>query len=163
MASADESPWNLTLSVDAARGGSDAMGGLGVEISRDFGDHLELGFAARAQSEFAQDYSDDQGRVYHLESGYTALLVKLKLPLSPRWEIGVPIETGTGLLHSTATAAKSGRSFSGPRRSSTGPNTRYTPSEWSQSSDSAPTGQSLWESAIAVPAPSELPWPTTVS
>lgn len=98
IGSADENRWNLTIAVDAAHSGGDMMGGFGAELCRNVGSNLEVGFTARAQSEIGKEYSDALGRVYHLESGYGALLIKPKFRIGKILEIGFPLESGSGLL-----------------------------------------------------------------
>lgn len=98
MAAAGEYPWNAAVIVGGGVAGGDAMGGIGAEITREFGSFLELGFSAYAQSEVDSVHKDASGHEYHLESGYSALLIKPKLRVSEWLEIGLPIETGTGLL-----------------------------------------------------------------
>jgi len=98
MAVADEYRWNAGLIIGGSNAGGDAMGGIGAEITREFGDYLELGFTAYAQSEVSAEHQDASGQEYHLESGYSALLIKPKLRVNEWLEIGLPLETGNGLL-----------------------------------------------------------------
>jgi len=95
---ADECLWNAAVVVGGSNSGGDGMGGLGVEVTREFGRNLEVGFHAYAQSEVSNEYKDAEGNEYHLTSGYSALLVKPKFRIGERLEIGLPLETGTGLL-----------------------------------------------------------------
>ncbi|MCF7915796.1 MAG: Ail/Lom family outer membrane beta-barrel protein [Spirochaetaceae bacterium] len=98
MAAADEYRWNAGLIIGGGNAGGDAMGGIGAEVTREFGDNLELGFTAYAQSEVDGAHKDASGHEYHLESGYSALLIKPKLRVNEWLEIGLPLETGNGLL-----------------------------------------------------------------
>ena len=98
LAAADEYRWNAGLIIGGSNAGGDAMGGIGAEITREFGDYLEIGFSAYAQSEVDGAQADASGHEYHMESGYSALLIKPKLRINEWLEIGLPLETGSGLL-----------------------------------------------------------------
>jgi len=98
MAASDEYRWNAAVVLGGGNAGGDAMGGIGAEVTREFGDHLELGFTTYAQSEVSGAQEDAAGHKYHMESGYSALLIKPKLQVNEWLEIGLPLETGTGLL-----------------------------------------------------------------
>ncbi|MDA3951583.1 MAG: hypothetical protein PF508_20415 [Spirochaeta sp.] len=96
---AQEGPrWNATLTAGGSVSGGDGMGGLGAEVMRVVGERLEVGLRAYAQAEVSTDYEDTQGREYHMSSGYGTLVVKPKLQLGTRWEIGFPLESGNGVL-----------------------------------------------------------------
>ena len=98
VAAADEYQWNAAVILGGGNAGGDAMGGIGAEITRQFGDNLELGFIAYAQAEVSGAQEAPSGHEYHMESGYSALLIKPKFRIGERLEIGLPLETGTGLL-----------------------------------------------------------------
>ena len=98
LAAQDEYRWNASLALGGSVSGGDAMGGIGAEIMREFGERLEIGFRAYAQAEVSEHYEDSQGREYHMSSGYGTLVLKPKLQLGERWEIGLPLESGNGLV-----------------------------------------------------------------
>jgi len=98
LAAQEEYRWNASLSFGGSLSGGDGMGGIGAEIMREFGENLEIGFRAYAQAELSEHYEDAQGREYHMSSGYGTLVIKPKLKLGTRWEIGFPLESGNGLV-----------------------------------------------------------------
>lgn len=97
-AAQEEHRWNASLVTGGSVSGGDAMGGIGAEIMREVGRHLEIGFHACAQAEISEEYRDTEGRGYHMSSGYGTLVIKPKLSLTERIEIALPIESGNGLL-----------------------------------------------------------------
>jgi hypothetical protein len=97
-AAQEEFRWNASLIAGGSVSGGDGMGGIGAEITREFGDHLEIGFHAFAQAEVSEEYEDASGRGYHMSSGYGTLVIKPKITLGKRWELGFPLETGNGLI-----------------------------------------------------------------
>jgi hypothetical protein len=98
LAAQEGARWNASLTVGGSLSGGDGMGGLGAEVMREFGERLEVGVRAYAQAEVSNEYEDAQGREYHMSSGYGTLVVKPKLQLGPRWEIGLPLESGNGMV-----------------------------------------------------------------
>jgi hypothetical protein len=98
LAAQEEFRWNASVALGGSVHGGDGMGGFGAEITREFGERLEIGFRAYAQAEVSEHYEDALGRQYHMSSGYGTLVVKPKLQLGKRWEIGCPLETGNGLV-----------------------------------------------------------------
>lgn len=98
LAAQEEYRWNTSVTVGGSMSGGDGMGGIGAEIMREFGRNLEIGFRAYAQAEVSEEYEDAQGREYHMSSGYGTLVVKPKLKLGKRWEIGFPLESGSGMV-----------------------------------------------------------------
>lgn len=98
LAAQDGSRWNASLTVGGSLSGGDGMGGLGAEVMRVVGERLEVGVRAYAQAEVSNEYEDAQGREYHMSSGYGTLVVKPKLQLGERWEIGLPLESGNGMV-----------------------------------------------------------------
>ena len=98
LAAQEESRWNATLTAGGSMSGGDGMGGIGAEVMREFGERLEIGVRAYAQAEVSEHYEDAQGREYHMSSGYGTLVVKPKLQLGERWEIGLPLESGNGTV-----------------------------------------------------------------
>jgi len=98
LAAQEGARWNASLTVGGSLSGGDGMGGLGAELMREFGERLEIGIRGYAQSEVSTEYEDAQGREYHMSSGYGTLVVKPKVPLGTRWEIGLPVESGSGVV-----------------------------------------------------------------
>lgn len=98
LAAQDGPRWNASLTAGGSLSGGDGMGGLGAEVMRVVGERLEIGVRAYAQAELSNEYEDTQGREYHMSSGYGTLVVKPKLPLGRRWEIGLPLESGNGMV-----------------------------------------------------------------
>lgn len=98
LAAQDQHRWNASLTMGGSLSGGDGMGGIGAEIMREFGERLEIGFRAYAQAEVSEHYEDEQGREYHMSSGYGTLVIKPKLKLGERWEIGFPLESGSGVV-----------------------------------------------------------------
>lgn len=98
LAAQEGSRWNASLTVGGSLSGGDGMGGFGAELMREFGERLEIGIRGYAQSEVSIEYEDAQGREYHMSSGYGTLVVKPKLHLGTRWEIGLPVESGSGVV-----------------------------------------------------------------
>jgi len=96
--SADADTWSAEVFAGGSYSGGDAMGGIGVRVHREFGEHFEAGFNLYAQSEVSGEYEDAGGKEYHLSSGFSTLVLIPKISIGKRWEIALPIETGSGLL-----------------------------------------------------------------
>ena len=94
----DEYQWNASVMTGGSYSGGDGMGNLGIEILREFGDNLEIGFRAYAQGELSNEYEDENGRGYHMSSAFGTLVVKPKVKIGERVEIGFPLESGNGLI-----------------------------------------------------------------
>lgn len=95
---AAEPQWSASLFMGAGKSGGDGMGGLGVAVQREFGDYFEAGFHLYAQAEVDQEYSDGSGRGYHMSSGFSTLVLSPKIGLGQRFELALPLETGSGIL-----------------------------------------------------------------
>jgi hypothetical protein len=98
LSAQEEYRWNASLSLGSSVSGGDGMGGIGVEVMRELGEHLEIGVRAYAQAEVSEDYEDARGREYHMSSGYGTLVVKPGVQLGEAWKIGFPIESGNGTV-----------------------------------------------------------------
>lgn len=96
--SAEAATWSAAVFTGGSYSGGDAMGGIGVRIQREFGENFEAGFNLYAQSEVSGEHEDGIGRGYHMSSGFSTLVLIPKFSMGKRWEIALPIETGSGLL-----------------------------------------------------------------
>lgn len=94
----ERKPWSLGVSVGGGTGDGDGMASIGATVTREVASWLDLGLTATAFSKTGAHPEDNQGRSYHMESGYGALLLRPKMAVTDWMELALPIESGSGTL-----------------------------------------------------------------
>jgi hypothetical protein len=74
------------------------IGQLGLRLGTDLLSWLEGGVHGTAFHTLEREYTDEAGRTYQAESGYTALYLRPHLRLGKRIDLGVTLSSGRGLL-----------------------------------------------------------------
>mgnify|MGYP006284455611 CR=1 FL=1 len=95
---AEARPWAAGVVIGGGSGDGEGMASLGVTVTREVSQWLDLGLSLAAFSKTGEHPEDELGRSYHLESGYGALLLRPKLAVTEWMELALPIESGSGTL-----------------------------------------------------------------
>jgi hypothetical protein len=88
----------LQAAVGAGELDGRPVGELGLRLGTKLTPWLDGGAHAAAFHTLEREYEDAKGRTYQAESGYTALYLRPHLGIGERVELGITLQSGTGLL-----------------------------------------------------------------